>query len=239
MDEEEQHRQAFGEHTDLSGRCITMINEIKFNINVDRFALNELIATGDFSNLAWKLLGRYIANNTHLKIIGLNNCRISDERMALLFSELVGSKSLDSVDLNNNEFGIEGVRSMAPFLQNSPQLKQLYFSRNNGFDSECFEFLVRKLCGTRVKHLSFGDCNINNISSLSTYNLPNLQRLNLCGNKIGREGCMTLSNLLQQELGSTLIHLYLSSTGMGDEEAELLATSLKHNTKLQFLLDGP
>ena len=152
MDEDEQHRQAFGRRG-----CISIINGIRCNsITVDRLMLNELIATGDFSNLAWKLLGRYIANNTHLITIGLCNCRISDDRMALLFSELVRSKSLDSVDLNNNEFGIEGVRSMAPFLQNSPQLKQLYFSRNNNVDSECFEFLVRKLCGTSCGAFIFG-----------------------------------------------------------------------------------
>ena len=53
-------------------------------------------------------------------------------------------------------------------------------------------------------------------------------------NNIGREGCITISNLLQQE-GSTLTEVYLLGTSMGDEEAELLATSLKHNTTLESL----
>ena len=77
-------------------------------------------------------------------------------------------------------------------------------------------------------------CGITNISALETYNLQDLQYLNLSGNNIGREGCITISNLLQQE-GSTLTEVLLLGTGMGDEEAELLATSLKHNTTLESL----
>ena len=40
--------------------------------------------------------------------------------------------------------------------------------------------------------------------------------------------------MLQHE-GSTLTHLNLASTGMGDEEAEILADSLKDNTTLKEL----
>lgn len=45
---------------------------------------------------------------------------------------------------------------------------------------------------------------------------------------------ITISNLLQHE-GSTLTHLYLSNTGMGDQDVEIIVTSLKHNTKLKEL----
>ena len=38
-----------------------------------------------------------------------------------------------------------------------------------------------------------------------------------------------------QKEGSTLRGVYLNNTGMGDEEAELLVTSLKHNTKLELI----
>jgi len=234
--EEEQYQAAFGEHTGLSDHCRFMIDKIKRNfINFDILRLIEL-GIGGFPNLAWKLLGRYIANNTHLTILDLRHCRISDEKIALLFSELVGSGSLDSVDLDSNRFGIDGVRSMLPFLMNSPKLEVLTFCSNNNLDTECFELLVSTLhsVSSKLNHLSFGYCNITDISALEPYNLPDLEKLVLSHNSIGREGCVTLSNLLQRE-GSTLTDLFLDNTGMGDEEAEILATSLKHNTKLKIL----
>ena len=63
---------------------------------------------------------------------------------------------------------------------------------------------------------------------MDTYTLPNIQRLNLSGNNIGREGCRTILNLL-----SNFDYLDLSDTDMGDEEFQLLATSLENNTKLR------
>ena len=81
----------------------------------------------------------------------------------------------------------------------------------------------------------FDECNIEDISALDTYTLPNLHILDLNGNNIGRGGFITISNLLQKE-GSTLTWLDLSSTGMGDNEAEILASSLKHNNTLKNIL---
>jgi len=198
--------------------------------------LKELIETPslELSDLAWKLLGRYIANNTHLKTVSLRSCGISDEKMALLFSGLTSSSSISEFDVTINEFGIEGLRSMIPFMSNSPQLINLGVGGNNNINSESFEVLARVLHGRLVEKLYLFDCNITDISALDTYNLPHLQLLHLSENNIGRDGCITISNLLQQE-GSTLKQLYLASTEMGDEGAELLATSLKHNTKLESL----
>jgi len=237
MNEVEQHQAAFGEHTGLSTGCRFIINGIKRNyIGVDRLILKELIETPslELSDLAWKLLGRYIANNTCLKTFSLRSCGISDEKMALLFSELTSSSSISEFDVTINEFGIEGLRSMIPFMSYSPQLINLGVGGNNNINTECFELLTRALHGRLVEKLYLFDCNITNISALDIYNLPHLQLLHLSDNNIGREGCLTISNLLQQE-GSNLKQLYLASIGMGDEGAELLATSLKHNTKLETL----
>ena len=77
--EEAQHQAAFGEHAGISDHCRFMINDIKNNsIHHDKLELLENY--GEFSGLAWKLLGRYIANNTYLKNISLRCCGISDER---------------------------------------------------------------------------------------------------------------------------------------------------------------
>ena len=70
--------------------------------------------------------------------------------------------------------------------------------------------------------------------SRDRYNLPNLQRLTLNDNKIGRDGCRILSSVLQRD-DTSLKYLYLDNTGIDDDGAEILATSLKHNTTLHLL----
>ena len=126
MEEERQHQQAFGGHTGISKECRNLISLIKDNNPYqDELELyNE--DTDNFTNFAWRLFGRYVANNTHLKEINLDKCYLTDEIMSILFRELVRSSSLKSLLLNDNEFGIEGVRSMIPLLQNSPQLSDNY-----------------------------------------------------------------------------------------------------------------
>ena len=234
MDEDQQHNQAFGYYTDISEEVQAFIKDIKDN-NSD---VNELVIRSDdaddFTDQAWRLLGRYIANNTHLNILDLDESRLTDEKIILLFNELTSSKSLERLDLDCNSFGIEGLRSIVPLLQNSPNLSRLWLGDNRRIDSECFEILVRALHGRPIEKLSCIRCNIADITALDRYNLPNLQILNLNGNKIGKEGCITISNLLQKE-GSTLTTLYLRDTNMGNNEAEIIAASLKNNTNLKEL----
>ena len=234
MDEDEQFNQAFGEHTGIDEEVRGYINNIKDN-NSDT---NELALRSDdadeFSYLAWRLLGRYIANNEHLNRLDVDESRLTDEMMSLLFKELTSSRSLKRLDIDCNEFGIEGVRSMIPLVQNSPNLTTLYMGANTNINTECFDALISALHGRPIEKLYSYQCNITDISALDRYNLPNLQTLNLSSNKIGRDGCITLSNLLQKE-GSNLTALILRSVNFGDDEVEIIAASLKHNTKLKEL----
>jgi hypothetical protein len=167
-------------------------------------------------------------------MLDLDESGLTDEKMTLLFNELTSSSSLDRLDLDVNDFGIDGVRAMMPFLQNSPQFTYLWLAGNRRINSECFEVLVRALHGRPIEKLYIGSCNITDISALETYSLPNLHTLSLNGNKIGREGCITLSNQLQKE-GSKLTRLCLDSTGMGNDETEIITASLKNNTNLKEL----
>ena len=235
MAEVEQHHQAFGGHTGISAECWEDIDYIKNN----RFYEELIVQPEDaslFTNLAWKLLGRYIANNTILSALCLDGCSLNDQNISALFTNLTRSKSIQTLDLENNEFGIEGLRCIVPFLVNSPHLSTLYLKNNNYFNLECFELLVDTLhrASSKRKKLICRNCNITDISALDTYALQNLQHFNLSNNNIGREGCRILSGLLQKE-DTSLKYLYLDNTGMGDEEAEILATPLKHNTKLKIL----
>jgi len=232
--EDEQFYQAFGEHTGIDEEVRGYVNKIRNN-NHD---VNKLVLrsdhTNEFTDLARRLLGRYIANNTHLEKLDLDESGLTDEQIIPLFSELTSSKSLDRLDLDDNAFGIQGVRSMLPLLQNSPHISNLYLSGNSNFNSECFEGLASALDGKSITLLYLLHNNIEDISALDRYSLPNLQKLCLNNNNIGREGCITLSNLLQKE-DTSLKHLYLDDTGINDEGAEILAASLKHNAKLETL----
>jgi len=237
MSEDDQFNQAFGKHTRISLSSRKYINDMRqLARRVKDFTLKRSDADR-FTDQAWRLLGRYIANNTHLEKITLNDCGISNEKMASLFYELTYSTSLRQLDLSVNSFGMDGLRSMVPLL-NDTNLSYLRLSHNNNINTECFELLIQTLHGRPLqsrflKSLIIGSCNITNISALETHNLPYLQTLVLTGNNIGREGFITISNLLQQE--SNLDALHLLNVGMGDEEAEILANSLNHNTKLNSL----
>ena len=239
INEDEQFNQAFGQHTGISNLCIDIIRQIKnnqpTNYSFDNKLLMKPFDAERFTNQAWTLLGRYIGNNTHLVKFDLDDCGLTDEIMTLLFGEIAGSISLKILNATDNSFGIDGLRSMIPFLQNSPYLSTLYFGRNNNFNSECFELVVQA-SHAKVEKLYFYYCNTTNISALDRYNLPNLECLSLSGNNIGigRDGCITISNLLQQE-GSNLKTLFLRDTGLGDQEAEIIAKSLQENTKLETL----
>jgi len=234
MSEDEQFNQAFKEHANIDEEVRDYIKDIKDN-NSDfhDFVLRSSDAD-EFTDQAWRLLGRYIANNTHLYRLDLDGSRLTDEKMAVLFGELVSSRSLERLDADDNEFGIDGVQRIVPFLQNSPNLSFLYFGGNRRIDTECFELVLSALNEKAVRELYFYGCNITDITALDRYSLPNLQQLILNGNKIGGEGCIAISNLLQKE-GSTLATLRLRDMNMGDDGAKIIAASLKHNTTLKEL----
>mmetsp|Transcript_3160 Transcript_3160/g.5764 ORF Transcript_3160/g.5764 Transcript_3160/m.5764 type:complete len:510 (+) Transcript_3160:97-1626(+) len=278
---DEEHREAFEEVIGISQSCKDEINMIKNNdSDLEEFSLeNVYAAPGDvdyFSDLAWELLGRYIADNHHLYRIDLSflHSHLTDENMTHLFKKLTRSRSLKKMDLLCNEFGLSGIQSMVPLLKNAQSLTKLdiggndninnecfriLLGGNDNINSECFRLIVEALHGGSIEQVHFGDCNIDDIMALEYCTLPNLRFLDLdsnniqsipslekytnleqlwlMGNNIGKEGCRSIAKLLQNEsLG--LRHLYLDSNDIGDEEAEILANALKHNTKLADLSLG-
>ena len=258
-EEEEEERQfeaAFG-NTQLGIR----VNRIRNNdpdlhtLHLDRRDAYVL------SDPAWELLGQYIANNNYLKSIYIYSS-LCDSKASILFNALAGGNcsSLKIIHLSENNFGIAGVRSMVHFLQNYRNLSNINLSTNNNIDTAAFELLIRAIHGSPIKKLSLDGCSINDVSALGNSSLPllqslhleenniqsisalenytQLQTLNLSGNNIGIDGCRTLSHLLQNE-DSSLHTLDLNNIKIDGEGAEIIANSLKHNTKLESLdLDG-
>ncbi|KAL7528180.1 hypothetical protein ACHAXR_002308, partial [Thalassiosira sp. AJA248-18] len=113
------------------------------------------------------------------------------------------------------------------------------------------------LHGGSIKELSLYTCNINDITTLENFTLPhlefldlennciqsipsletsceNLQRLSLVSNYIENEGCRSIAKLIQKER-PPVRRLYLDSNRIGDDGAEILCSSLKFNSTLEFL----
>ena len=260
--DDDNYRQAFGEHTGISAECRDEINQIGDNDpDLTEFYLESDDAE-EFTDLAWELLGGYIANNDHLTDVDLADCHLNDVKMSFLFKNWTRAKSLSKLDLSANNFGIDGIQSMVPFLKNARNISELDITRNHNINAECFRLLVDALHsgGGTIEALRMWRCSIDDITELENYSLPrlkifslshntihsippslenwtNIETLYLSNNNIGREGCRSIANLLQKE-GSSLRELYLESNGLGCDEAEMLADSLKYNTSLTKLYLG-
>ena len=79
--EDERHRAAFGrDHTGVSDRGRRDINLIKNNdADLTEFSLGSGDA-GKFTDMAWELLGGYIAHNDHLRYLNLSY-RLTDSNV--------------------------------------------------------------------------------------------------------------------------------------------------------------
>jgi len=68
MDEDELHEQAFGEHTGISPEAQDNIDGMTNRYVIVKILRLSRYDCDRFTDLAWRLLGKYIANNSHLVI---------------------------------------------------------------------------------------------------------------------------------------------------------------------------
>ena len=239
-------------HTEL----VNLLNRLQIDeIRDNNPTVTKLVfvrSDNRLSDAGWRLLGRYIANNTHLQRLMFSS--LTDAKVIQLFQELTKSSSItvlssfDPCAINLGNIGMAGVQTMIPFLQKSPKLIKIDLSKNN-IDSQGFESLVNALDGGKIEDLFLNECNITDISALGNVTLPCIKKLSLCnnnslglgynigdissytsledlnlrGNGIGIDGCRAIANLLQKE-GSSLKTLSLAQNGIDDEGAEVLST---------------
>mmetsp|Transcript_19227 Transcript_19227/g.30151 ORF Transcript_19227/g.30151 Transcript_19227/m.30151 type:complete len:205 (+) Transcript_19227:158-772(+) len=145
---DEEYHEAFGEHTNISENCRYKINLIRDNDPNVKWFKNFYMDRNDvehFSDLAWELLGRYIAENDHLEELVLDHLQLTDEKMTLLFKHLNRSTSLKKLNLTGNNIGLDGIQSMIPFLKNSPNLKILKIWRNDNINADFLSLLISGL----------------------------------------------------------------------------------------------
>jgi hypothetical protein len=168
-----------------------------------------------------------------LKELDLRYGALNDHKMTFLFSGLTRSSTIYEMVLYRNEFSVEGVRSMVPFVQNSNKLSLLDLDDNN-IQSVGFNVLLRALRDSPIEHLQ---CNNNDIESIEINHdhIPRyLKFLLLCGNRINADGCRGLATLLQGG-NSTLKKLDLDDNQIDDEGVEILVNALQSNTHLEEL----
>jgi len=249
------HRAAFS--IPVSHKKIDEINAIKNNApELEVFNLSWVNDARYFSDSAWELLGRYVAENNILHEVNFSSCAMTNSKMSALFKGLTGSRSLKELDLSENEFGLGGVKAMISFLKECPHLSELDLDGNDEMGTEGFELLAASLHGGAIERLRVERCNVENIMALERYTLPKLRNLDLGDNgftripsfdkftklqnlyldrnDIDQVGYQAVANLLQKK-GSSLTLLSLCSTGMRDQEAKIIADSLKSNTELKSL----
>ena len=255
---DENYRAAFLLKSLPPGR-IGAINRVKNNDpDLTEFSL-RLSDVENFTNLAWELLGGYIADNDYVEYINLSQCRLTDSNVAPLFGGLANAGPLKKLLLSYNNFGIDGIRSMVPLLTNAPNLTTVRIGFNTNISTECFRILVEALqIGGTIEILRLSGCGIDDITALEHHtltclrslylnsnnnihgfpstmeNYTNLESLWLKGSKLGIDGCRSIAKLLEKD-GTRLKYLDVDSADMGDEEAGILATSLKNNTVLMEL----
>ena len=205
--DDEEHHRAFGEHLGIPQRCRHTINRIKNN---DPTFTRLYLYSSDakhFADLALELLGRYIADNNHLDVIFPMDLHLTDEKVTLLFKYLKRARSLTTLDLAANEFGLNGIQSMVPVLKNS--LTKLNIGGNDNINTKCFRLVVEALYGGSIEDLNLSDCKIDDIMALEHYTLPNLQLLNVNNNSI--------HIILSLEKSTNLERLWLEGNTIGKE----------------------
>ena len=186
----------------------------------------------------WEQLGHDISTNTHLEDLTLCDGALNDLKMTFLSRGLTGSSSIYDIYFMNNDFGVEGVQRMVPFLQNASNLTKIDFY-GNYIGSEGFSTLFRALSDSPIKILNCGNCDIDSIEIDGDRIPKTLTKLVLNDeNNINADGCRELTKLLQGA-DSTLKELWLQYSRVDDEGVKILANALQNNTSLEILaLEG-
>ncbi len=203
-----------------------------FRLNGDQHA--EIVQ--DMTPETWEELGRHIFRDMSFGNLTITSRALdSDEKVSSFFKGLTGSNTIQKIFLCNNHFGIQGLRSMVPFLQHVKHLSGLDISGNN-IGSEGFAVLWRGLHRSPIKHLFCNSCGIASME-IDIYGRKcgprRLESFGLDSNFIDSDGLREVSKLLHT--GGRMAHLSLCDNRIGNEGVAALVDAMKNNTSLQTL----
>ena len=216
-----------------------------FSIRDNSPSMNHLFIGYGLDPRAWKQLGQWMPNNTHLLYLCIQSCHLKGKPMADLCKGLQHNKSIREFEIGDNPLKKEEMESLAPFISNNPSLHTLNIE---GALKSCSVELLSSALASRARSIEnlsldgnclggprreggdsgeeYFDTFINALNKNSE-----LKRLSLMGNQIGETACTSLAKLLSNP-DSKLKSLVLRHNYIDDKCAAILAESLSRNTQL-------
>eukprot|EP00698_Gefionella_okellyi_P002199 TRINITY_DN12027_c0_g1_i1.p1 TRINITY_DN12027_c0_g1~~TRINITY_DN12027_c0_g1_i1.p1 ORF type:complete len:1528 (-),score=408.62 TRINITY_DN12027_c0_g1_i1:189-4772(-) len=154
-----------------------------------------------------------------------------------LAKALMLNRTIDALDLSENEIGPEEIKALCDALKGNVVLKTVNLASNQIGDAgaKFLAELIRK--GGVITTLNLRENRIYGagakvlVESLMTN--ETLTHLDLQGNKIGVDGGRHIGDLLKKNI--TLRHLNLQGNNLGADGARALADALTNNRKIEFL----
>ena len=220
-------------HKNDREKFIGMFRRVKENdptfTKLDLCGSSDYVETMNYDS--WERLGVIIASNSHLTEFrfGVSYgyfhharntvCWHHDRIITLLFQGLTRSDSIEDVSLRNHGFGLDGLRSMVPFLQNSNSLWRLELNDNH-LRPQGFRLLLHALRYSPVEQLECDNCGLDSFEIEANAFPKELEILTLQDNGFGVDGLRCLVPLLQNS--SYLISLDVSGNNITPEGFSLL-----------------
>jgi len=195
----------------------------------------------DFSTL-----GRYIATNTFLNKLEVNNESIVNINICQGFYDgLRRNSTIQELILcctdTPNVFGTlrgTGNEILSAYHANSSHLTNLCILRTILLQDEVEHVALTLRSCTNLKVIVLNQCNITDQKLVQIVEAlrgrTSLEELYLNDNRIGKDGCQALAYLFRDR-SSNLEKIQLSDNNIGNEGAITLADSLANNTKLVHL----
>ena len=199
------------------------------------------------NSVDWTENGCHIGNNTHLKRLDVSFFYYSPWDDAWRNYEafcrgIANNRSIESIAFVDVSLNAGILNIVSPFIEHNSNLRHLTISSCR-IGPESISLLAAAL-SRRVNKNSLirielsdnkftGRAAAELITALDEYN--NLLKLELSGNKIGREGCISLGKNFLQNPMCKLQKLDLSNSDIDEECFSILANGLVKNRKLRSL----
>ena len=206
-------------------------------INLETLSLGAACFGNDqATSLATSLISM---STTVLKCLYLNSTGLTDEGILSLSVALTSGKfHLQTLHLGENQFGADGVKALAEYVENDESLQQLFLS-DNPVDLEGMEALGEALCVNKtLALLSLGNCRITDecvkplIAALSVN--ERLQSLHLWKNKLTETTAELLMEILKRHNNSlTDIQLFGNEIEDFEDMQEAIREMLAQNKGLK------
>ena len=165
----------------------------------------------NFDEMALKALATLMKRSKAIVEYHLQHLSILNNGVALICDALAENKIIEVLNLSQNDFGVEGARSLARFMlanKNTSLARLVLFG--NSIGDEGVVALVDGLRGNE-----------------------SLRALGLSACEISDQGAIALASLMEH--GSHLEALFLQGNEIGEAGVKALANALKHNQSLQYL----